>query len=64
MKPEVKHKEKSGKNTYIRRLNHMLLNNECVTEQIKQEIKKKYMKTNEKENMAVQNLWYVAKVVK
>ena len=40
----------------------MLLNNEWVNQEIKEEIKN-YMETNENENTMVQNLWDAAKVV-
>ena len=40
----------------------MILNNQQVTEEIKREIKK-FLKTNEKENMTTQNLWDAAKAV-
>ena len=45
----------------------MLLNNQRVNQQIKEETKKKKktqnMETHENENTMVQNLWYAAKVV-
>jgi len=40
----------------------MLLNNEWVNQETKEEIKK-YMETNENESIAVQNLWDEAKAV-
>ena len=40
----------------------MLLNNQCITEEIKEEIKK-YLETNANENMIIQNLWDRAKTV-
>jgi len=40
----------------------MLLNNEWVDQEIKEEIKK-YMETTENENTVVQNLWGTAKVI-
>ena len=40
----------------------MLLNNQEITEEIKQEIKK-YLETNDNENTMIQNLWDAAKVV-
>ena len=40
----------------------MLLNNQQVTEKIKREIKK-FLGTNNHENMTTQNLWDVAKAV-
>ena len=44
------------------RLNNMFLNNQQVTEEIKREIKK-FLETNDNENMTTQNLWDSAKVV-
>ena len=40
----------------------MLLNNQGINEEIKEEIKK-YLETNDNENMTTQNLWDVAKAV-
>ena len=40
----------------------MFLNNQQVTEEIKREIKK-FLETNDNENMATQNLWDAAKTV-
>ena len=40
----------------------MLLNNQEITEKIKEEIKK-YLETNDNENMTTQNLWDAAKAV-
>ena len=40
----------------------MLLNNQEITEEIKQEIKK-YLETNDNENTMIQNLWDAAKAV-
>ena len=44
------------------RLNNMLLNNQRITEEIKEEIKK-YLVVNDNEDMTLQNLWDVAKAV-
>ena len=38
----------------------MLLNNQWVTEEIKEEIKK-YLQTNENESTMIQNLWHAGK---
>ena len=62
MRLEINHKKKTVKNTNMRRLNNMLLNNQWITEEIKEEIKK-YLKTNDNENTTLQNLWDVAKAV-
>ena len=40
----------------------MFLKNQQVTEEIKKEIKK-FLETNDKENMTTQNLWDAAKAV-
>ena len=40
----------------------MLLNNQELTEEIKEEIKK-HLETNDNENMMTQNLWDAAKAV-
>ena len=40
----------------------MLLNNQCITEEIKENIKK-HLETNENENTTIQNLWDAAKAV-
>ena len=50
------------KNTNTWRLNNTLLNNQAITEEIKEEIKK-YLETNDNENMTNQNLWEAAKAV-
>ena len=38
----------------------MLINNQWITEEIKEEIKK-YLEKNDNENMTIQNLWDVEK---
>ena len=40
----------------------MLLNNQWITEEIKEKIKK-YLETNENESTTIQNLWDTAKAV-
>ena len=40
----------------------MLLNNQEITEEIKEEIKK-YLETNDNKNMTAQHLWDAAKAV-
>ena len=54
-------KKKKLKNTNTGRLNNACLNNEQVTEEIKRG--KKFLKTNDKENIATQSLWDAAKTV-
>ena len=55
MKLEIKHRKKNGKRMNTWRLNNTLLNNQEITEEIKQEIKK-YLETNNNENTMTQNL--------
>ena len=50
------------KNTKTWRLNNTLLNNQEITEEIIEEIKK-YLETNDNENTTIQNLWDAAKAV-
>ena len=60
MRLEISHKKKTVKNTNTWRLNNMLLNNQWITEEIEEEIKK-HLDTNE--NKMIQNLWDAAKAV-
>ena len=55
MRLEVNYREKNVKNTNTWRLNNTLLNNQEITEEIKEEIKR-YPETNDSENMMTQNL--------
>ena len=57
-----KKKRKPLRNTITWRLNNMFLNNQQVTEEIKRELKK-FLETNDNENMTTQNLWDAAKAV-
>ena len=41
---------------------HNILNNKWITEEIKEKIKK-YLETNDNENVTIQNLWDIAKAV-
>ena len=59
---EINCREKNIKNTNTWRLNNTLLNNQEITEEIKEEIKK-YLETNDNENKMIQNLWDTAKAV-
>ena len=56
MRLEINYRKKTVKNTNTWRLNSALLNNQEITEEIKEEIKK-YLETNDNENMMTQNLW-------
>ena len=53
---------KKLRNTNTWRLNNTFLNNQQVTEETKREIKK-FLETNDNENMTIHNLWDTAKVV-
>ena len=55
-------RKKTIRNTNTRRLNNTFLNNQQATEEIKREIKK-FIETNDNENMTTQNLWDAAKAV-
>ena len=61
MKLDTNYREKKTvKNTNTWRLNNRLLNNQKITEEIKEEIIK-YLETNGNENTTTQNLWDAAK---
>ena len=60
MRLDINYRKKSGKNTNTWRLNNSLLNNQEITEEIKEEIKK-YLETNDNEITTTQNLWDAAK---
>ena len=62
MRLEVNYREKKVKDTNTWRVNNTFLNNQEITEEIKEEIKK-YLETNDSENMTIQNLWDAAKAV-
>ena len=61
MRLEINYREKNI-NTNTWRLNNTLLNNQEITEEIKEEIKK-YLETNDNENTTIHNLWDAAKAV-
>ena len=62
MRLDINYRKKSVKNTKTWRLNNTLLNNQEITEEIKEEIKK-YLETNNNDNTTIQNLWDAAKAV-
>ena len=63
MRLEINYREKKTvKNTNTWRLNSALLNNQEITEEIKEEIKK-YLETNDNKNTMIKNLWDAAKAV-
>ena len=59
---DLNYKKKTVRNTNTWRLNNTFLNNQKVTEEIKSEIKR-FLETNDNENMTTQNLWDAAKAV-
>ena len=62
MRLDINYRKKPVKNTNTGRLNNTLLNNQEITEEIKEEIKK-YLETNDNENTTTQHLWDEAKAV-
>ena len=59
MRLEINYRKKTVKNTNTWRLNSVLLNNQEITEELKEEIKK-YIETKDNENMTTQNRWDTA----
>ena len=55
MRLEINYTGKKHKNTNTWRLNNTLLNIQEITEEIKEEIKK-YLETNDNENIMIENL--------
>ena len=51
---DINYREKTVKNTNTWRLNNTLLNNQEITEEMKEEIKK-YLEINDNENTTTQN---------
>ena len=62
MRLDINYKKKTVRNTNTWWLNNTFLNNQQVTEEIKKEIKK-FLETNNNENMTTQNLWDAEKAV-
>ena len=52
MKLEINHRKRNEKKMIPQRLNNMLLKNQWVSDEIKEEIKK-YLETNETENTTI-----------
>ena len=55
-------RKKTAKNTNMWSPNNRLLNNQWITEEIKEEIKK-YLAANDNEDTTFQNLWDAAKAI-
>ena len=62
MRLDISYKKKNCRKTNTWRLNNTFLNTQQITEEIKSEIKK-FLETNDSENMTTQNLWDAAKAV-
>ena len=62
MRLDINYRKKSVKNTNTWRLNNAVLNNQEITEEIKEEIKK-YLETNDNENTMTQKLCDATKAV-
>ena len=60
MRLDINYRKKTVKKTNTWRLNKILLNNQEITEEIKEDIKK-YLETNVNENTMTQKLWDAAK---
>ena len=56
----MNYRKKNIKNTNTWRLNKTLLNNQEITEETKEEIKK-YLETNDYENTMTQSLWEIGR---
>ena len=62
MRLDISYRKKSVKNTSTWRLNNTVLNNQEITDEIKEQIKK-YLETNDNEISTTENLWDAAKAV-
>ena len=62
MRLDINYTKKFVKNTNTWKLSNTLLNNQEITEEIKEEIKN-YLEKNDNENTMTQNLWDAAKAV-
>ena len=61
IKKKTTHKHTPAKNTW--KLDNPFLNNEQIMEEIKREIKTKFLETNNNEKMTIKNLWDTEKSV-
>ena len=62
LKLELNHKKKFGRNSNMWRLKSILLKDERVSQEIREELKR-FLETNENEDATIQNLWDRAKSV-
>ena len=62
MRQDINFRKKTVRNTSTWRIKYMLLNNQEITEEIKEQIKE-YLEINDNENTMIQNLWDAAKAV-
>ena len=62
MKLELNHNKKFGRTSNTWRLRTILLKDERVNQEIREELKR-FMETNENEDTTIQNLWDTAKGV-
>ena len=60
MKLEINHKKNTKKHAKTWKLNNMLLNNEWVNNEVKEEMKN-YLETNEHEDTTIQAWWETGK---
>ena len=62
MRLQISYRKTTVKNINTCRLNNTLLNNQEITEEIKDEIKQ-YLEANDNKSMIIQNLWNSTKAV-
>ena len=62
MKLELNHKKKFGRNSNTWGLKSILLKDEWVNQEIREELNR-FMETNDNEDTTIQNLWDTAKAV-
>ena len=63
LKLELNHKKKFGRNSNTWRLKSILLKDEWVNQEIREELKR-FMETNENEDTTIQNLWAAKAVLR
>ena len=62
MRLDINYKKKTVRNTNTWRVSNPFINYQQVIEEIKRELKK-FLETNDNENMTAQNLWDAAKAI-